>query len=251
MSMRPPTDKELESLPHVVLTAEQPWDPSSLDHSIDDDPTWFESTPSAHTNNSPFDEYGELLTNVIVNLSSTICYDVDHYLYPSNGRYVLYSEDDMPNNMWYSCYHKLLEWQASTPPNSVLDTECVMPTVYDVFDASVRQHTPTEHLIVDDLESGIFVPMRRTCERSRNDDFDEDVADVTTDVADVAHVTAEIPKNKNSESGTQERRNTRHKDQYGRHPDFGRSKVHILAVDDYQPPSTRLGATPQILCLVT
>jgi hypothetical protein len=29
--MRPPTDEELDSLPHVVLTADTDWDPATLD----------------------------------------------------------------------------------------------------------------------------------------------------------------------------------------------------------------------------
>ena len=40
MAMHPPTDDELESFPHVVLTSDVHWDPSLLDHDPTMDPTW-------------------------------------------------------------------------------------------------------------------------------------------------------------------------------------------------------------------
>ena len=36
MDMHPPSDKEFDSLPHVIFTSDVPWDPSSLDHEWDD-----------------------------------------------------------------------------------------------------------------------------------------------------------------------------------------------------------------------
>ena len=37
IDMRPPTDEELETLPHVYLTSDSPWDPSVLDNEYDED----------------------------------------------------------------------------------------------------------------------------------------------------------------------------------------------------------------------
>jgi hypothetical protein len=38
ISMRPPTDKEMESLPHEIMASPSPsWDPTILDHQIDSD----------------------------------------------------------------------------------------------------------------------------------------------------------------------------------------------------------------------
>ena len=31
MDMRPPTDEELQQLPHIILTSDAVWDPSTLD----------------------------------------------------------------------------------------------------------------------------------------------------------------------------------------------------------------------------
>ena len=35
MPMQPPTDDELDNLPHVIITSDDTWDPTVLDHSID------------------------------------------------------------------------------------------------------------------------------------------------------------------------------------------------------------------------
>ena len=40
MDMRPPTDSELEELPHVVLTSDLPWDPTALDHDEESNDLW-------------------------------------------------------------------------------------------------------------------------------------------------------------------------------------------------------------------
>ena len=35
--MRPYTDQEWEDLPHVIMTSDVDWDPSQLDHNLDDE----------------------------------------------------------------------------------------------------------------------------------------------------------------------------------------------------------------------
>ena len=56
MNMRKYTDEEYKSIPHVVLTPEAPWDPSTQDFEADDQ--WFVHTPKA-TITSPNDVYDE------------------------------------------------------------------------------------------------------------------------------------------------------------------------------------------------
>src|SRR6056300_834768 len=47
IKMRPPTDRELASdIPHVVLTSDADWDPTALDHSIDDVEQWASARPT-------------------------------------------------------------------------------------------------------------------------------------------------------------------------------------------------------------
>ena len=44
MDLRPPTDEEMERYPHVMMTADEKWDPSVLDFEIDiSDDTWYDT----------------------------------------------------------------------------------------------------------------------------------------------------------------------------------------------------------------
>jgi hypothetical protein len=40
--LRPPTNQELDDLPHTIMTLDSEWDPNSLDNVIDpDDGSWY------------------------------------------------------------------------------------------------------------------------------------------------------------------------------------------------------------------
>jgi hypothetical protein len=52
LNIRPYTDQEFETLPHVILTSELEWDPSVLDHAFKEDEQWGEVS----TFRSQFDE---------------------------------------------------------------------------------------------------------------------------------------------------------------------------------------------------
>jgi len=43
MDMYPPSDHELDSLPHVVLTSDADWDPTMADNEIDPDDVWYDA----------------------------------------------------------------------------------------------------------------------------------------------------------------------------------------------------------------
>ncbi len=60
MDMRPYTDREFESYPHVILTSDLPWDPSAFDNDNNDE-QWYDAvTDLEHVaDDAPFDEYGE------------------------------------------------------------------------------------------------------------------------------------------------------------------------------------------------
>ena len=68
LRMRPFTDREWDELPHVILTSDQDWDPSVLDHSFDDDDDWFDSISDleADPTTNLFDEFGNYRKRVIV-----------------------------------------------------------------------------------------------------------------------------------------------------------------------------------------
>jgi hypothetical protein len=61
LNIRPYTDKEFETLPHVILTSELEWDPSVLDHAFKEDEQWGE----APTFKSQFDEVGDYTQRVV------------------------------------------------------------------------------------------------------------------------------------------------------------------------------------------
>ncbi|CAJ1961165.1 unnamed protein product [Cylindrotheca closterium] len=60
--MRPPTKRELDTLPHIVLTSDKDWDPSVLDSKLEDFEKWAESIPDdgSEEGERPFDRVGIL-----------------------------------------------------------------------------------------------------------------------------------------------------------------------------------------------
>jgi hypothetical protein len=58
--MRPYTDDEWETLPHVIWTSDEEWDPTVLDHEITDNETWYDAVSDLQEGlmHRPFDEYG-------------------------------------------------------------------------------------------------------------------------------------------------------------------------------------------------
>ena len=68
VTLRPYTDAEWETLPHVIWTGDIDWDPGVLDHTLDDDDNWFDaiSDLEAHPFSSLFDEFGDYRKRMIV-----------------------------------------------------------------------------------------------------------------------------------------------------------------------------------------
>ncbi len=62
MKMRPYTDSEWDSLPHVVVTSDTEWDPSVIDFDLTNDEEWFDAVSNdsqLKLNNGLCDEYGD------------------------------------------------------------------------------------------------------------------------------------------------------------------------------------------------
>jgi hypothetical protein len=55
---RPPNTHELETLPHIIMTADVDWNPSIFDSDIDDVETFFDTNDDI-ISHGPFDQYGE------------------------------------------------------------------------------------------------------------------------------------------------------------------------------------------------
>lgn len=68
LQLRPYTDDEWASLPHVIMTGENTWDPSVLDHSHDPDDDWYDaiSTVQKDPGHNLFDEFGNYRYRVAV-----------------------------------------------------------------------------------------------------------------------------------------------------------------------------------------
>ena len=68
IKMRPYTDAEWDDLPHVILTSDMDWDPSILDHTIDDDEHWYDAICDLEQRpyTSMFDHEGNYLGRVTV-----------------------------------------------------------------------------------------------------------------------------------------------------------------------------------------
>ena len=68
MKLRPYTDKEWETLPHVFLKSEEDWDSSKLDLEVDSDDNWYDAIAddNDYTINQKFDEFGNYRDRVEV-----------------------------------------------------------------------------------------------------------------------------------------------------------------------------------------
>jgi hypothetical protein len=60
VKMRPCTDAEWDTLPHVICTSDTDWDPTILDHTLNDDDDWYDAIEDLEEDPSTnlFDEYG-------------------------------------------------------------------------------------------------------------------------------------------------------------------------------------------------
>ena len=69
LDIRPHTDTEFDTLPHVFLTSELEWDPSVLDHAYHDVSEWGDGEASDHgtLTHSRYDEFGQYRQRVLVN----------------------------------------------------------------------------------------------------------------------------------------------------------------------------------------
>ena len=68
LEIRPYTDAEFDTLPHVFLTSELDWDPTVLDHNIPQDGQWEEDVENIDSTISQnFDEFGDYRHRVTVN----------------------------------------------------------------------------------------------------------------------------------------------------------------------------------------
>jgi hypothetical protein len=121
ITMRPYTDKEWNDLPHVLLTADTEWDPTVLDHDLDENDQWFDALSDIPegTSDTLFDERGDYRHCTIVNHAITSDHEMknnielenhiiptDHFLLEAYERSITSKEPDYealrPNFAWQS-----------------------------------------------------------------------------------------------------------------------------------------------------
>ena len=85
MTMRPYTDQEWEDLPNVIMTSDINWDPSQLDHNLDDYEQWFDAISELQDDplTSLFDEFGNYRKQVLVNESTIFHPSLEDHLIPT------------------------------------------------------------------------------------------------------------------------------------------------------------------------
>ena len=66
-------DEEWDELPHIILTSDVNWDPTILDHNLDDDENWFNAISDLQSDPTTnlFDEYGNYRKHVVVQETDT------------------------------------------------------------------------------------------------------------------------------------------------------------------------------------
>ena len=74
MHIRPYTNKEWDTLPHLILTSDSDWNPRALDHIISDSDAWLheQSPPAAHPNNPHFSEFGDYRHRTVLEHHSSL-----------------------------------------------------------------------------------------------------------------------------------------------------------------------------------
>ena len=116
LTIRPYTDQEFDTLPHVILTSELEWDPSVLDHTFKEDEQWGE-TP---TYKSQFDEVGDYTQRVILHHNmyferqdgNTTANVIDQCIYATHASTTI---TDQEGNTFYDAHqHDITEAPTST-----------------------------------------------------------------------------------------------------------------------------------------
>ena len=119
LHMRPPTDKEFDSLPHVVMTSDQDWDPSVLDFSHEEEETWYDALEEHedHPYHNLFDEYGNYRKRVVVQLSQVLMRSSENEFSNLVDSCILHSSNIQPHELhFFDAYaHEHMDTGQGTP----------------------------------------------------------------------------------------------------------------------------------------
>ena len=160
LKMRPPTDKELHdpSIPHIILTSDEPWDPAVMDSPLDDLEAWQNKVPDDPPDepSRPFDRLGNLKTNLLALLALSVdTTDAlqDHVPLPVDGFYEVFPRIDESTTWLQANMHDLFE------PTIVQwnDAASITLEAHDAQITPALEVHPTVPLEFD-LESNVYVP---------------------------------------------------------------------------------------------
>ncbi|CAJ1968626.1 unnamed protein product [Cylindrotheca closterium] len=139
LQMHPPTDQELSNpnIPHVVLTSDTDWDPSVLDHLVDDMEEWAKSIPDHDPDDEKhlFDLLGVLKNNKAVTSlkdskldETTDFFENFNCVLPTDGLYKQHHRA-FDNHTWFDCNMTDLFGFDAAPEDSPI------PECFEVYEA--------------------------------------------------------------------------------------------------------------------
>jgi hypothetical protein len=125
IKMRPYTDTEWDALPHVILTSDMDWDPSVLNHTLDDDEHWYDAICDLEQRpyTSMFDHEGDYLGRVTVqaaaHLSSSACISSSDYCEVFTDALATVPSDDINVVIEHCVFHATLHsFEAQLAPDA-------------------------------------------------------------------------------------------------------------------------------------
>ena len=115
LQVRPYTDTEFSTLPHVIMTSDASWDPKSLDCTISTDNRWHDSIRQFESNtSSPFDEFGRYKHREEQDSNHHCLRDVNqHQLRTNQHQQMVNNTTVSPNEPDYDSLRKFFLWCTS------------------------------------------------------------------------------------------------------------------------------------------
>jgi hypothetical protein len=159
ITMRPYTDDEWESFPHVTLTSQADWIPSVLDHTLDDNDDWFDAIselPESPTE-SLSDEFGSYRHRHVVNEHMIHSPDLDEHIIPTKDFFYEVYEQDQHESTEREAFTQLREVKPKESAHEqYMPNFCWMPvaTIRKTFQKTTQYATiPLEHTPQEALQS--------------------------------------------------------------------------------------------------
>jgi len=135
VALRPFTDEEWETLPHVILTGDADWDPGVLDHDLDDHETWFDAISDIPLDPPPsaFDEVGDYRKRVVVQSHDVLDQQHDWGV----------SESLVDACVMMHTYQAHTLDLSHSPASDLEDPGLdILPTLYESHAHEINKHTP-------------------------------------------------------------------------------------------------------------